>query len=647
VIERGLGLGDPAEPMSRRLELACALVHTLVARTAGDAPAGGQEALALLEELALPAAVFDAGARAPRLVNGAWRALIGARRGAALEAHVDEVIRTGATIHLPELELALGSRPAYCAATLRPIRDGDGARSGAIVLCALITDEVIARRLAVSADTLVWGGPLSGGPNYCNRAWRAYTGNSAESSSHRTWQDAIHAGDLPRCMQALSELTRLGRAEVEARMRRADGAYRWHRLRFVIEAAEPRWFGTATDIDHAHAEAEHAECLARERAARGAAEQASRHKDQFLASLSHELRTPLTTMLLWEQVLRDETATAALRAQALEAIHQSALAQSRMVGDLLDVSRAINGKLRVDLRPLDIKRVLREALEAIAPAALAKQITLDRRGPPVVAEVQGDDTRLRQVLDNLLANAVKFTEPGGRITVAVACQDRSIAIDITDTGRGIAPELLPRVFEPFSQLDDSLPRGDSGLGLGLAIAKQLVALHGGELTAASAGPGHGATFTVKLPLAADRERAGSPSIEHARRPMLDRLRVLVVDDDQRVRDALALLLERAGAVVETAESAAAARERVALRAPEALVCDIAMPGEDGNSFIRDLRASGRDIPAIALTAYAMESDVEKALAAGFDLHVAKPVDIEHLVAEIGELVAARRADART
>jgi CheY-like chemotaxis protein/anti-sigma regulatory factor (Ser/Thr protein kinase) len=311
------------------------------------------------------------------------------------------------------------------------------------------------------------------------------------------------------------------------------------------------------------------------------------------------------------------------------------------VDDLLDVSRAISGKLHVDLSPLDPERVLRAALEAIAPAARAKQIVLDRRGAQVVAELQADEARLRQVLDNLLANAVKFTEPGGRITVAVARRDRTIAIDIEDSGRGIAPERLPHLFEPFSQLEDPLVHLNDGLGLGLAIAMQLVVLHHGELTAASAGLGRGATFTLRLPIA-DERRARAPSEVTARRSMLAGIRLLVVDDELRVRDALALLLERAGAVVDKAESAEAARARIEHHAPDALVCDIAMPGEDGNSFIRGLRASGRAIPAIALSAHAMEADAVRARAAGFDLHVAKPIDFERLVQNIGDLITDRR-----
>ncbi len=535
MIERAPGSSGPGATLERRLALAGGLIGALVAGGAGDPPVGWKEALALLDELALGVAVLDAPGRTVRLTGGAWRTWFGAGGEAFPGAPVDQVIRTGAAVHVTELELPQGGRAARAAARLLPLHDG-GATTGVIVVCALITDEDDARERA------------------------------------------------------------------------------------------------------AQAELELAELAARERAARADAAQAHRLKDRFLTAVTHELRAPLTTMLLWEKVLRDDTADGALRAQALDAIHQSALAQSRLLGDLLDVSRAISGKLRVALRPVDLERLLRAALEAIAPAARAKQIVLDRRGERIAAEVQADGDRLRQVLDSLLDNAVKFTESGGRITVAVAQRDRMVSIDVEDTGRGISPERLPDLFEPFHQLDDASARVDGGFGLGLAIAKHLIALHHGELTAASEGPGRGATFTLTLPIADQRRATQAPRGAHG--PELAHVRVLVIDDDPRVRRALALLLGRAGAVVDTVESAEAARAQIALRPPAVIVCDVTLHAEDGNSFIQRLRASGQTIPAIALTAYAMESDVQRALDAGFDVHLAKPVDFDRLAEHIEELAAA-------
>jgi signal transduction histidine kinase len=228
------------------------------------------------------------------------------------------------------------------------------------------------------------------------------------------------------------------------------------------------------------------------------ARQANRQKDQFLAAVSHELRAPLTTMLLWERVLRENIADAELRQQALDAIHESAMVQSRLVSDLLDVSRAISGKLYVDLRPVDVTRILEDALDAIASAMEAQRVAVERRLEPGAGLVQGDALRLRQVFDNLLANALKFSESGGRVVVSTRRAGGSIEIAIADSGRGIPREFLPRLFQPFSQTDDALTRTQGGLGLGLTIAHQLVTLHGGTLRAESPGLGLGATFTVTL-----------------------------------------------------------------------------------------------------------------------------------------------------
>ena len=622
----------------RRLELACRLVDALI----GVDPARcRRDALDVIEELELPTAVLDVATRAPRLVNAAWRALFGTRDPyaviAGLIANLDDVSQTGITTHFAQLALDLDGRPAYCAATLRPSRDELGVVTTVTVVCADTTDEVIARQLAEDADALVWGGPCEGPPDYFNRRWSAY------ADGRSGWQHAIHPDDLAKCNSSLGWVTReRGSAVVEARLRRANGDYRWHRVRFAIATSGTRWFGAASDIHEMHgATTERNELLARERAARADAERANLLKDQFLAAVSHELRAPLTTMVLWEAILRDDSVDAEMRAKAHEAIQQSALVQSRMVGDLLDVSRAIAGKLHVDLRPVEVEPLVQGALDAIAPAAQAKQVVVDRRGTLAGAELCGDAVRLRQVLVNVLANAVKFTEPGGRVVVGVSRRGRTIVIEVEDSGRGVAPEFLSRMFEPFSQAADLSTHWEGGLGLGLAIAKQLVELHHGTIAACSAGAGRGTTITVVLPAAASRRTA---SRSHAKRaPGLDRARVLVVDDDARVRDALALLLDRAGAVVDTADSAAAARARITHCAPDAMVCDIAMPLEDGYSLIRGLRGSGWDVAAIALTAHATEADVERALAAGFDRHLAKPIELERLIANIDELVTARRA----
>jgi signal transduction histidine kinase/ActR/RegA family two-component response regulator len=621
-----------------RLEIACRLADVLF----GVEPARRRgEALDLIEVSELPTAVLDVASRTPRLVNAAWRRLFGTRDAYAAIAGVDELVRTGVAIHVAELALELDGRPAYGAATLRVARDELGATTNVIVVCADITDEVLARQLAVDGDALVWSGPCVGDPDYFNRRWSAY----AERRSG--WQHAIHPGDVANCSEGLAWAVReRGSIDVEARLRRANGDYRWHRVRFAIASSGSRWFATAIDIhDVRDAAAEHNDLLARERAARADAEHVRRLHDQFVTAVSHELQAPLTTMLLWDGILHDDSVDAEMRAKAHDAIRQSARVQSRVVGDLVDVARAMAGKLHVDLRPLEIEPLVQGALDAIAPSALAKQIVLDRRGTLCGAELLGDAVRLRQVLVNLLANAVQRTDPGGRVTVDAARRGRAIAIEVADGGRGVAPEFLSRMFEPFHQAAGGLARGGGGLDLGLTLAKQLVELHHGTIAASSAGPGCGTTLTLVLPAAPVRRTAMLPH-GVARTPGLGHARVLVIDDDLRVREALALLLDRAGAVVDTADSAAAARARIACCAPDVLVCDIAMPIEDGYSFILGVRASGADIAAIALTAHAHATDIERALAAGFDRHIAKPIEFESLVANIAELVVARRASIR-
>jgi CheY-like chemotaxis protein/nitrogen-specific signal transduction histidine kinase len=383
--------------------------------------------------------------------------------------------------------------------------------------------------------------------------------------------------------------------------------------------------------------------LARERELRVEAERLNQLKDRFLAAVSHELRAPLTTLLLWECVLREQSSTPELRAQALEAIHHSALAQSRLVGDLLDVSRAISGKLYVDLRRCDIAALLADAVADVRLAAESKAIGLSYQTDAHFVEVDGDAGRLRQVFDNLLSNAIKFTPAGGRVEVSLRLAEASLEISIADTGMGISPELLPRLFQPFSQADDPLTRATGGLGLGLTIARELVTLHRGTLVANSPGIGRGAVFALTLPTTRARRHATTPPVG-IRTAMLTGVRLLVIDDDPRVRQALALLLARAGATITLAEDTVAARRQLASIPPDVIICDIAMPHEDGYSLMRELRAAGCTLPAIALTAHASSRDAEAARVAGFDVHIAKPVNFEKLVRTIYDLIASSAHD---
>jgi signal transduction histidine kinase/ActR/RegA family two-component response regulator len=377
--------------------------------------------------------------------------------------------------------------------------------------------------------------------------------------------------------------------------------------------------------------------IALERSARAEAERANRLKDQFLAVVAHELRAPVTTLLLWERVLREEALDEEARARALDAIRESATQQARLVADLLDMSRALYRKLRVELQPVALDALLEAAVENARVNARPKELVVAHVVEPGLGDVNADPGRLRQILDNLLSNAIKFTPRGGRITVTAACEGSEVVIAVSDTGCGIEPALLAQVFEPFSQGGAPTSR-EGGLGLGLAIARELVTLHGGSLRAFSDGPDRGARFELRLPRSHDRGRAATSSTE-----LRDRLRdlsVLLVDDDVRVLSALRTLLERAGARVECTSSTVAAWSALHERRFDVVLCDLAMPVEDGYALVRRVRDMGgtaRRIPVIALTACATPADRERALAAGVDLHVAKPVDAESLIASIASI----------
>lgn len=376
-----------------------------------------------------------------------------------------------------------------------------------------------------------------------------------------------------------------------------------------------------------------ASLLERERRALEEAQRANQLRDQFMAVIAHELRSPLASILLWEQVLRNPDVDSATRASALDAIHESANGQALLVADLLDVSRAINGKLHIDRRLTSIARVLTLAIETARPHAAARGLEIVSQLDPTLGDVLGDSRRLRQILDNLLSNAIKCTERG-RITVRARQSDDSITIDLRDTGRGIAPAFLPHVFDPFRQANEGGP-GD-GLGLGLGIARQLVELHGGTLSASSEGLGHGAELTVILPRARTSARTMTSS-----QPLIASARVLIVDDDTRMAEALQLLLQSLGAIVTTAQSAATAFPVLLLGDIDIVLSDIGMAGEDGYSFVQRIRATSgglQSIPAIAITARVADDTRQRAFAAGFDRYLTKPIDIGLLVSEIADLV---------
>lgn len=383
--------------------------------------------------------------------------------------------------------------------------------------------------------------------------------------------------------------------------------------------------------------------LAEERALRVQAEEANRIKDEFLGTLSHELRTPLNAITGWAHLLQAGTLAPAEQARAIETILRNAKHQARLIEDLLDVSRIISGKLLLNLSPLGLSKVIETALEAVMPAALAKQLRISSELAAGACEVLGDAERLQQVFANLLSNSIKFCEPGGRIEIRAERDGRRVVVKVIDDGRGIAPEFLPLLFERFRQAGHPIARArGSGLGLGLAIARYLVEAHHGSIAAESAGERQGATFSVSLPVLSSGESL--PASEEVVAPSARQLGgayILVIDDDPDALELLGILLAREGAEVTLVDSAKAARNSIRAREPDVIVCDVGMPEEDGYSFMRRLRASGERagafIPALALTGHASAEDTRVALLAGFQMHVSKPLDPPQLLDNLAKL----------
>jgi PAS domain S-box-containing protein len=473
----------------------------------------------------------------------------------------------------------------------------------------------------------------------CNRAMAEMLGRAPEAVVGQGGLPALGDGppgaDWPLA-RALSERRRIAR-DVQV------GA-RWFEIvadPVLDESAEvSAVVTTVKDItDRRAAEARLEALLASEQSARKEAEQVNRVKDEFLATLSHELRTPLNAIVGWTHILRTGPLDPSRTQQAIDTIARNAHLQAQLISDILDVSRIIAGKLRLELRAVDLADIVRAALETVRPAAEAKGIRIDCVLDPAAGPLTGDGDRLQQVAWNLLSNAIKFTPRGGRVGVRIERVDSSTRLTVDDNGPGVAPDFLPHVFERFRQGDSSSTRPYGGLGLGLAIVRHLVELHGGTVDAANRTDGSGAVFRVTLPGPVLFAPAGAPAPETgvraderpwtpAGRPLAG-VSVLVVDDDEDARHLLQFVLERSGAVVITVGSASEAVAALRERRPDALLADIEMPGEDGYSLMAKVRAlpadEGGAVPAAALTAHAGAADRLKALQAGYQHHVAKPV----------------------
>jgi PAS domain S-box-containing protein len=478
------------------------------------------------------------------------------------------------------------------------------------------------------------------------------TGYSAEELTRMTIQELIRPEDWKKDLSTFQHMARKNAEYAfEKRYRRKDGGDVWAHVNVVAlydDKGNPtRLIASVEEITgRKQAEAEREEALTRERMARSESEDASRSKDEFIAMVSHELRSPLNAILGWTRILRQGRPDEELYHRATEIIERSARMQSQLIEDLMDTARMVRGKLKLEVRPVNLMTVIEKAMDIVRPATDAKGIVIEAKLDRDAGQITGDPDRLQQVVWNLLSNAVKFTNEGGRVEVILRRVDPCVEIIVRDTGCGISREFLPQVFERYHQADASGGRRKGGLGLGLALVRQLVEMHGGSVMAESAGEGEGATFTVKLPVraiyTADSERAAQ-SVSQAK--SLAGVWAIVVDDEANARELITSVLESYGARVTAFSSAGETLDHLMAHStsqPDVLVCDLAMPGEDGFSLIHKLREWERTrpsvIPAVALTAFGRAEDRTRALYAGFQMHITKPVEPVELAVVVKSLI---------
>ena len=481
-----------------------------------------------------------------------------------------------------------------------------------------------------------------------NPAFQEVLGYSEEELLSMSIFDLVHPDDLKGSVTGYQQLAAGEPIRfMENRLRCNDATYKWVAWSYFPLPEDGVAFGVGrdtTDVRRIH------EVL---RLRADALEDANRVKDEFLATMSHELRTPLTSILGWARLLESNKLSEKDRERAIHVIQRNAEAQSKLIEDLLDVSRIITGKLKIDFQPASFAAITESVISSLRPAADAKQLQLESAIDPAAGPIMGDPARLQQVVTNLVSNAIKFTPAGGRIEVRLDRPDGTVRLEVQDTGIGIAPEHLPHIFERFRQVDSSNVRAHGGLGLGLAIVDYLVRQQGGTVSVESNGMNSGATFRVEFPLTSSEVIAAdlAPAILISNSPKtaldsslasadakLKDLRILVVEDDVDTRDLLAALLLQHGAEVIAVNSSAAALPEVERVKPDLIISDIGMTGENGYEFISKVRsldpAAGGRIPAIALTAYAGKRDRRRALLAGFQMHLPKPVEPDDLLAMV-------------
>ena len=543
---------------------------------------------------------------------------------------------------------------------MTPVRDEAGALLGFI---KVMRDETERRRLEAERDRffvlsmdMLCIVHLDGYFLRTNPAFEKVLGYSADELQNKRVFELLHPDDREA---AIKEYAKLRSGEptpsLENRCLCKDGEYKWVAWSYYPVPHESVGYGVGKDIDNLRRISDNLKQHAAE------LEQANRVKDEFLATLSHELRTPLTSILGWARLLRSGNLSKQEHDRALAVVERNAQAQSSLIEDLLDVSRIITGKLRIEFQPIQLSAIVRDVIDEFRPSAEAKGITVDADIDVNAGPILGDPARLKQIVGNLLSNAIKFTKERGEIDVSLERTDRHARLRVQDNGVGIEPSVLPHIFERFRQADSSTVRAHSGLGLGLAIVQHLVREHNGLVNAESRGHGHGATFTVDFPLAPSEISTESSvtrvnlfsatatatgrsghAIEYVEDPCaLEGITVLLVEDEVDTRDLLTTILQECGARVIEVGSARDAFAAVQSEQPNVLLSDIGMSGESGYDLIRDIRAlppeKGGNIPAVALTAYAGPSDRRRALVAGFHVHLAKPVEPDELLAVIASL----------
>jgi PAS domain S-box-containing protein len=508
------------------------------------------------------------------------------------------------------------------------------------------------QQLANTIPQLAWMARSDGNIFWFNRQWYEYTGMPETNGPVIVGDPYIDPDDLPRVREKWERSIRAGDSwEDTFNIRRRDGV-----LRPFLSRARPvrdksghivLWFGTNTDVTEQHELVRNREeLLAAERAARAEAERVSRMKDEFLATLSHELRTPLNAIVGWCQLIQRPGMDQETLEEGMEVICRNARAQTQLIEDLLDMSRIVSGKIRLDVQRVNLVEVIQAALETVRPAVESRDIRVQAVLDPLAGPVMGDPNRLQQIAWNLLSNAAKFTPKKGKITVLLERVNSHVQFTVSDTGEGIDADFLAHVFDRFRQADASTSRRHGGLGLGLAIVKQLVELHGGHVRAKSPGKGQGSTFTVELPLAVTTETTGQ---RHPKTPAstdfpamstlsLAGVRVLVVEDEADARELLRRLLTDHKAEVTLAGSADEAMVFLKQQRFDVVVSDIGMPTVDGYEFMRMLRRLPRDqggkTPAIALTAFARSEDRTRAMIAGYQVHLSKPIEAPELIATV-------------